>query len=213
VDVATGGGHVALALARRDARVFAVDLTPEMLDVARTHLEEQGVAAEFVIGHAQALPFDDASVDLVTCRIAAHHFRDPGAFFRETARLLVPGGRLAFQDHVLPAASTSACIVDEFERVRDPSHRQAYSERGWLEMVERAGLVTERTELFEKRHDFGEWCGRQACSLETVAALTEIAATAPPQAREWLAAEWTDTRPPQLVAFTNHHLVLLARKP
>ncbi len=213
VDVATGGGHVALALARRDARVIALDLTPEMLEVARKHLESQHAVAEYVVGHAGAMPFDDASVDLVTCRIAAHHFRDAGAFFCEAARILVPGGRLAFQDQALPDATTSACILDEFERVRDPSHRRSYSVDGWIAIVERAGLVVERGELFEKRHEFAEWCERQSCSDLAVAELEEIASTAPPQAREWMAAEWSDERPPRLLAFSNRHLVLLARKP
>ncbi len=213
VDVATGGGHVALALARQGARVTAVDLTPEMLDVARHQLEAAGVEAEYVVGHAAALPIDDASVDLVTCRIAAHHFRDPGAFFVEAARVLVPGGRLAFQDQALPDAATSACMVDKFERVRDASHRQAFTVAAWSALIERAGLAIERSELFEKRHQFAEWCERQSCSAETVAKLTEIAATAPPQARDWLAPGWSDGHPPQLLTFSNRHLVVLARKP
>ena len=151
-----------------------------MLEVARKHLESQGVQAEYVVGHATALPFDDASVDLVTCRIAAHHFRDAGAFFAEADRVLVSGGRLAFQDQALPDAATSACMVDEFERVRDPSHRRSYSVEGWTRSPNVPGLVVERSEVFEKRHEFAEWCDRQSCSAEKVAALEEIA---PPRRR------------------------------
>ncbi|MBN2848750.1 MAG: class I SAM-dependent methyltransferase, partial [Coriobacteriia bacterium] len=131
LDVATGGGHVALALARTGADVTACDLTPEMLDAAGMLLAEHGCEARFVVAEAAALPFDDASFDVVTCRIAAHHFPDAAAFFAEAARVLKPGGRLGFQDQTLPPEPTSAVLTDAFERLRDPSHNQAYNAEGW----------------------------------------------------------------------------------
>jgi hypothetical protein len=67
--------------------------------------------------------------------------------------------------------------------------------------------------VFEKRHDFAEWCDRQSCTAETVAELAAIAESAPPQAREWMAVEWSDAAPRRPVAFSNHHVVMLARKP
>lgn len=210
LDVATGGGHVALALARTGVDVTACDLTPEMLDVAEAFLLEHGFDAAFVVAEADALPFEDASFDLVTCRIAAHHFPDAQAFFGEVARVLKPGGRFGFQDQTLPPERTSAVLVDAFERVRDPSHNQAFGVEGWVTMIERADLEVEQTELIDKRHDFAEWTSRQDCDTPTVESLHGLMADAPDGMRRWLEPEYEAER---LVAFRNRHLAVLARKP
>jgi ubiquinone/menaquinone biosynthesis C-methylase UbiE len=54
------------------------------------------------------MPLDDASFDLVTCRIAPHHFDDVAAFVHEAARVLKPGGMLLVQDHLMPEDATTA---------------------------------------------------------------------------------------------------------
>lgn len=210
LDVATGGGHVALTLARTGADVTACDLTPEMIDAAGMLLAEHGCQASFVVADAGELPFPDASFDVVTCRIAAHHFPDAQTFFAEAARVLVPGGRLGFQDQTLPPEPTSAVLTDTFERLRDPSHNQAFSVEGWRTLIERAGLVVERAELVDKVHDFAEWTARQDCTEACVAELTELMTDAPEGMRRWLEPAWNGER---LVAFRNRHLVVLARKP
>src|SRR3954447_11109777 len=75
LDVATGAGHTAYAFAPRVTRVWATDITDEMLDVVRGESKKRGLA-NMRIAHAraEALPFDDATFDLVTSRIAPHHF-------------------------------------------------------------------------------------------------------------------------------------------
>lgn len=209
LDVATGGGHVALALARAGVDVDACDLTPEMLEVARGLLADNDCTAKFVVAEADALPYADETFDIVTCRIAAHHFLDPQAFFNEVARMLKPGGRLGFQDQALPPEGPSAVLTDVFERTRDSSHNQAYNAAGWTTLIERAGLTVERSQLVDKRHDFSEWTARQGCDEAAVAELTEQMAEAPEGMRRWLAPEYDGGR---LVTFTNRHLVVLATK-
>ena len=209
LDVATGGGHVALALARTGADVTAGDLTPEMLTAAAALLAEHGLSGAFVVGDAGALPFPDESFDIVTCRIAAHHFPDAQVFFSEVARVLKPGGRLGFQDQALPPEPTSAVLVDAFERLRDPSHHQGYSSEGWSELIERTGLAIERSELFAKVHDFAEWTDRQDCDEGCIAELRQLMADAPEGMRRWMTPEPTGVG---FVTFVNQHVVVLARK-
>jgi len=214
LDVATGGGHVALALARAGADVIACDITPEMLAAAGTLLGESGCTASLIIADADALPFEDGSFDIVTCRIAAHHFPDAQAFFAEAARVLKPGGRFGFQDQTLPPEPTSAVLVDTFERVRDPSHHQAFSVAGWATMIERAGFLVEETEVIDKRHDFAEWTARQDCDGSTIERLGALMTDAPDGMRRWLEPEFeTVGGTARLVAFRNRHLLVLARKP
>lgn len=209
LDVATGGGHVALALARSGVDVEACDLTPEMLEVARVLLGDEDCTARFAVAEADALPYPDAAFDIVTCRIAAHHFPDAQAFFNEVARVLKPGGRFGFQDQTLPPEGPSAVPVDVFERTRDSSHNQAYNEKGWMTLIERAELVVERSTLVDKRHDFGDWTARQNSDEATVAELTRQMAEAPDGMRRWLEPEYEGER---IVAFRNRHLVVLATK-
>lgn len=209
LDVATGGGHVALALARTGADVDACDITPEMLTAAGALLAENDCTATFTVAEADALPFDDNTFDIVTCRIAAHHFPDAQDFFEEVVRVLKPGGRFGFQDQTLPPEPTSAVLTDVFERTRDASHSQSYNIDGWVMLLERAGLTVERTEIVDKWLDFSEWTSRQGCDAATVDELHQLMAEAPIGMRRWLEPAYDDHR---LVGFRSRHLIVLARK-
>jgi SAM-dependent methyltransferase len=95
LDVACGTGNVTVRAAQTGARAVGLDITPELLEVGRGVAEEAGVEVEWVEGDAEALPFDDASFDIVTstfgCMFAPRHQLAAA----EIARVLRPGGRLA----------------------------------------------------------------------------------------------------------------------
>jgi ubiquinone/menaquinone biosynthesis C-methylase UbiE len=210
LDIATGGGHTALKFAPLVAEVVATDLTPAMLDAARAFIVDKGVEnVTFREADAENLPFGDESFDLVTCRIAPHHFPLAGRFVDEAARVLKSGGLLVMQDHVLPADEIAARYVDAFERLRDPSHNRAFSEREWTDMFEEARLTVEATTQLVKRHDFFPWAERQGNTPETIAELAEMMAVAPPIATEWLAPRDFGT---PAASFANHHIIIAGRK-
>ena len=132
LDIATAAGHTAFAFAPHVAHVRATDITPQMLTVAREQAATRGIG-NVTVEHADAdnLPYADGQFDLLTCRIAPHHFPDIGAFLRESVRVLRAGGILAVVDNVVPAG-VAGDFVNAFEKLRDPSHGRCLSARsGW----------------------------------------------------------------------------------
>lgn len=213
LDVATGGGHTALKFAPHVAGVVASDLTPRMLETAeqfiRSQLGEDQTQVQFKLADAEALPFEAEQFDLVSCRIAPHHFPDVGQFVRESARVLKKGGRLIVQDHLLPDDAAAAQYVDAFEKKRDPSHNRAFNRAEWIGLFEAAGLEVEHAEQVSRRHDFAPWVERQACSPEVVAELVQMMQDAPPLAAEWLDMIDVGT---ETASFLHQHILIMGRK-
>jgi len=139
LDVATGGGHVARRLREEGCAVITVDPAPGM--------------RPDVVAHAEDLPFEDGSFDVVTCRIAAHHFGDVRKAVAEMAR--VTQHLVVIEDNVFVDRA-----VEEAERLRDPTHVRCYSEEEWKEMLVEAGLEVEQVEWFERHPVVDDWLAR-----------------------------------------------------
>lgn len=210
LDVATGGGHTALKFAPHVKKVVASDLTPKMLEKAEQFITSQGIKnVDFEVADAENLPFEDEQFDLVTCRIAPHHFPDVAKFVQESARVLKTGGLLLIQDHVLSENTDIANIADSFEKLRDPSHNQAYSASAWINFFEIAGLRVNFTHELTKRHQFLDWSARQGNDVQTQTTLVYILDTASDDVKNWMQPlEWGSDR----ASFVNHHIILAAYK-
>jgi ubiquinone/menaquinone biosynthesis C-methylase UbiE len=162
LDVATGAGHTALAMAPHVAQVVASDLTPEMLDVARGLAKQRGVSnISFADAEAEDLPFKDQSFDLVTCRIAPHHFADVPRFVSEVARVLRRDGVFGLVDNISPDDAGAADTYNAFEKLRDPSHGRCLAVQEWLALLEQAGLAIRHCELLDKEMEFDPWTEQQ----------------------------------------------------
>ena len=210
LDVATGGGHTALRFAPHVARVVASDVTPQMLRAAEAHVSSKGVTnVEFKYAAAENLPFDDNTFDLVTCRIAPHHFDDAGKFVREAARVVKPGCLVLVQDQLLPDDDLAGRYVEAFEKLRDPSHNRAFNAAVWRAMFVEAGLAVESVDTFTKPHSFDEWTATQGVTPRTEACLVALLRLAPPAVRAWLQPRALDT--PE-ATFVNHQVIVAGRK-
>ena len=210
LDVATGGGHTALKFAPFVAHVIASDLTLRMLESARRHIvDDKGVAnVSFQEADAEDLPFEANSFDLVTCRIAPHHFPDAQRFLRECARVLRPGAILILQDQLLPDDAAAAQFVDAFERLRDPSHNRAFNEAEWTAMCAAAGLAVEHSEHYIKRHQLLPWARRQGNDEVTIGQLVQMMREAPPLGWAWMdPIDWGR----ESATFVNRHIIIRAR--
>lgn len=198
LDVATGAGHTAAAFAPHVARVVASDLTPEMLVQARKLATSKGFAnMETAEADAESLPFPDESFDLVTCRIAPHHFPDIARFLAESHRVLKPGGTFALVDNVSPDAETTpgfskaelreaAHAYNAFEKNRDPSHGRALTTAEWLELFADAGFALVHREHAPKAMDFQSWVATMDVPAATVPRLAAMLDEASPALRTFL---------------------------
>lgn len=184
LDLATGGGHTALALAGIARRVTAFDVTEPMLRAARGLLRERGAGtATFVAGDVAALPFCDGAFDLVTCRIAAHHFADVAGAVREVRRVLCPGGSFLLQDILGHDDAEAAAFVTGVERRRDPSHVRAYRAVEWKAFLRAAGLTTMESAVIAKGRPWPEWTARTRMTPEARHDLEAFVRAAPERCR------------------------------
>src|SRR5882757_5048647 len=115
LEIAVGTGRN-LPLHRNDVSLTAIELSPEMLSIAKERAQELGREADLRVGDAQALDFPDASFDSVLCTLAICTIPDPGAAAREVFRVLRPGGRFALLEHV----RSPVRAVRAVQRVIDP---------------------------------------------------------------------------------------------
>lgn len=188
LDVATGGGHTALFLARHGWKVTAGDISERMLANTRKLCAEAGFEVQTRLFPAEAAPFASASFDLVTSRVAAHHFSSPAQFVHEAARVLKPGGHFLLIDGSVPDDNPETEEwLHRVEKWRDPSHGRFLSRNAWEGLVTAAGLRVVRSELHGRKQPDLEWYFETAAtSPENRQRVLEFVRTASPAVRSAL---------------------------
>jgi ubiquinone/menaquinone biosynthesis C-methylase UbiE len=180
LDLGCGAGHTALAIAPHVAYVTAVDVTPDMLTAAAKLAEQRGVAnVTFQLADATRLPFDSDRFDLVTSRVAAHHFADPRAALAEVRRVLRPGGRLALVDTVSPEEAPLDTFLQCVELLRDASHARDWRVSEWLRMLSASGFEDpDVVDRFTLQLNGDEWVKRMRTPAAKVAMIRQLLAEA-----------------------------------
>ena len=218
LDVATGAGHTALTFAPHVTQVVASDITAEMLAEAARLAQERGLS-DFTTetADAESLPFDDDSFDLVTCRLAAHHFPNIDKFVAEAARVLRPGGLLAVVDNVVPGSRLrgkkakiereAGEYVNAYEKLRDPGHGRCLSLHEWLDLYREAGFTIVQEETAEMWLDFDAYVHRMRVSAINRIRLRAMLLQAPQRAAEFLTPQVTGDR----ITFRFSEAIILGR--
>lgn len=190
LDIGTAAGHTAFALAPFVRHVIGLDITPEMIEIARSNARERGLHNfEGVVADAENLPYPDATFDVVACRYTAHHFHDPTRVIGEIARVLRPGGRFVVIDNTAPDDPALDSWINQVERLRDPSHVKEWSQREWERFLQRAGMSFEVLRTWLLPLEFDDWTARQRTPGEQVAQLRTMFAQAGASEREAFAIQ------------------------
>jgi ubiquinone/menaquinone biosynthesis C-methylase UbiE len=130
-----------------------------MLAAARSFIRDNGHQnVEFIQGDAEQLPFPDESFDIVTCRIAPHHFPHVDLFIKEVHRVLKPKGQFLLDDNVVPEHNEYDQFYNTIEKLRDYSHFRAWKKSEWIQKLEESGLEIFEWHRFEKTFHFEPWC-------------------------------------------------------
>jgi ubiquinone/menaquinone biosynthesis C-methylase UbiE len=162
LDLACGPGTYTRPLAKHVRHAIGADLTPAMVDKARSEAARDGIAnIEFVCADIYALPFADGAAGIVSCGYAFHHMTDPARALVEMARVLQPGGRMAVTD-IIVREGCDGEFQNRVERVRDPSHTTTQSVANFRAMISNLGLCVISENLHDNWHDFDLWMGN-AC--------------------------------------------------
>jgi ubiquinone/menaquinone biosynthesis C-methylase UbiE len=163
LDVGTGAGTLALALAPLVREVVGVDIVEALLERARTNAPAN---VSFVEGDATALPFEPCSFDLVCTRRTLHHIARPELVVAELTRVTAPGGHVFVDDQIAPVDPLAALELDRFERARDPSHTRTLPDIDFHHLFDANGLVLLQTRFQTHRRELDYYLPLAGCEGE-----------------------------------------------
>ena len=206
LDIATGTGFTAFALASRTSRVVGVDLTAAMLAEARRLSPDPGIA--WIAGDAESLPIADSAFDAVTVRRAPHHFPHLRQALAEMRRVVRPGGRIGIVDQVPPEDEAGRALMERLEKLRDPSHVEALTATRWRGLLAEMGIEIVFMDIVERSFTFEAWLELGGADPNRRQAVEEALAAGSRLARREIGDDGTEP-----VSFTKRWIVLVGVKP
>jgi len=151
LDVACAAGHFGNVFPAD--MIFTTDLSFNMLKTAR---ESMGFDMP-ALSRSEFLPYKNGSFELVGCRIAMHHFRNPCMFMGEVFRVLADDGYFVLIDSVVGKEDKE---LNEIELIRDTTHRRSLKFEDIVGMAEAEGFTLENSVVTQREHAFEAWARR-----------------------------------------------------
>ena len=161
VDVGTGAGTLARALAPLVGEVVGVDVVPELLELARRDAPSN---VTFLQGDATHLPLEPASFDVAATRRTLHHIARPELVVAELARVVRPRGTVLVEDQIAPVDPLDALALDRFERARDPSHTRLLPDIDLRHLFEANDLELVRSRFRRQRRALEPYLDLAGCA-------------------------------------------------
>lgn len=160
LDVGSGTGALAFALAPHVRAVVALDADPALAERARS---EAPANVEVVVGDGESLAFDDDSFDLAATLRTLHHTSRPERLVAELARVVRVGGTVLVADQLAPADPAAAADLNRFEIAREPSTTRILSEDELRRLLAANGLVVRREEIVREQRELGRYLDLAGC--------------------------------------------------
>ena len=163
LDVGTGAGALALAVAPLAKEVVGIDLVPELLARAasarrRTPSSSRATPSE--------LPFGPGTFDVVMTARTLHHVARPELVLAEMTRVLRPGGLMLVVDQLAPNDPLAAIELNRFEQARDPSTSRILADVDLRGLFDTNGLVLRRSEVVSEERDLESYLDLAGCAGE-----------------------------------------------
>jgi ubiquinone/menaquinone biosynthesis C-methylase UbiE len=170
MEVGAGTGNFLDLFAGEDRRLIAVDVTEEMLRVARTSFPDMAP----VLADGKALPFASRSVDLVACAQMLHHVYDPLPLLKEMRRVARDEGAVLVVDQIAPESYEQTAFMNQLEAIRDPSHATSRSRSSMRVLLQSAGLEIVEESVATSTQTMSNWMSPGEFPEERFAAVEEF---------------------------------------
>ena len=168
-DIGTGPGFTAFALAEFCDDMIATDITPNMLHSVANSIKKKSIS-NISVGYVDAMQmsFIDNSLDLISCRTAAHHFSSVTLFLAEVYRVLKTHGVFLLSDTTTSENPFIRNWHQEMEFRRDNTHVRAPSPSEWRKEISQTGFVLEDERFTTVDMTFREWVKRSGTNKNVV---------------------------------------------
>lgn len=174
-DIATGTGHLAMALSPMVNSVQAIDITQGMLEEAEKEIEKRGIkniSTKLMDVHEMEYP--DNYFDLTCSRIAPHHFHDIDTAIVEMVRITKSRGSIFIQDTISPEDANASIFFNKIEKLRDRSHVKDLSPSEWKSKFEINNCRLIRFDMKPKNWQLKRWTERMSTPRQRVVEITEM---------------------------------------